>query len=152
MFTQGHYTGPENLEKEIPSSPGMNICPKKSETVYWPIWGILKLSGVLNQKILKLSIRGIPYVCPEKDKQTAFYSPLKQLLMSTAACSFVIGDDSWHCEFRWSSPKFTMVKCRSWRVLRQPGAGSKLISNLRQESKNTFRFFWEFFLPLYPKS
>ena len=29
--------------------PGVNICPKKSETVYAPIWGILKLSVLLNQ-------------------------------------------------------------------------------------------------------
>ena len=29
------------------SSTGMNICPKKSETVYPPIWGILKLSVLL---------------------------------------------------------------------------------------------------------
>ena len=41
---------------------GVNICPTKSETVYRPIWGILKLSVVLNQNILKLSFRCIPYV------------------------------------------------------------------------------------------
>ena len=26
---------------------GVNICPKKSETVYPKIWGILKLSGLI---------------------------------------------------------------------------------------------------------
>ena len=31
----------------------MNICPKKSETVYPGIWGILKLSVLVNQKIFK---------------------------------------------------------------------------------------------------
>ena len=35
----------------------MNICPKKSETVYPPICGILKLSVRLNQKIVKLPIK-----------------------------------------------------------------------------------------------
>ena len=30
---------------------GVNICPKKSETVYPPIWGILKQSVLLNKKI-----------------------------------------------------------------------------------------------------
>ena len=34
---------------------------KKSDAVYLPIWGILKLSAMLNQTILKLSIRGISY-------------------------------------------------------------------------------------------
>ena len=33
---------------------GVNICRKKSEIVYPPIWGILKLSVLLNRKILKL--------------------------------------------------------------------------------------------------
>ena len=32
---------------------GVNICPNKSETVYPEIWGILKLSGLINQKIFK---------------------------------------------------------------------------------------------------
>ena len=32
---------------------GVNICPKKSETVYPEIWGILKLSGLINQKIFE---------------------------------------------------------------------------------------------------
>ena len=41
----------------------MDICPKKSETVYRPIWGILKLSGVVNQKRLELSIRDICTIC-----------------------------------------------------------------------------------------
>ena len=36
---------------------GVNICPQKSETVYPPIWGILKLSVLLNHYILKLSIK-----------------------------------------------------------------------------------------------
>ena len=35
-------------------STEVNVCPKKSETVYPLIWGILKLSVLLNQKILKL--------------------------------------------------------------------------------------------------
>ena len=35
----------------------MNICPKKSENVYPPICGILKLSVRLNQKIVKLPIK-----------------------------------------------------------------------------------------------
>ena len=37
---------------------GVNICPKQLETVYRPIWDILKLSGVLNQKILKTIFSG----------------------------------------------------------------------------------------------
>ena len=32
---------------------GVNICPKKSETVCPEIWGILKLSGLINQKIFE---------------------------------------------------------------------------------------------------
>ena len=31
----------------------VNICPKKSESVYPEIWGILKLSGLINQKIFE---------------------------------------------------------------------------------------------------
>ena len=32
---------------------GVNICPKKSETVYPEIWPILKLSVLINHKIFK---------------------------------------------------------------------------------------------------
>ena len=87
------------MEQNLGEKTGVNICPTKSETVYQPIWGILKLSGVLNQKILKLSIWGIPYdpkllitsktVCQKcqflklsirskKCQATAFYSPLEK--------------------------------------------------------------------------
>ena len=38
---------------------GVNICPKKSETVYPEIWGILKLSVLINQKIFETVYRKI---------------------------------------------------------------------------------------------
>ena len=38
---------------------GVNICPKKSETVYPEIWGILKLSGLINQKIFETVYRNL---------------------------------------------------------------------------------------------
>ena len=64
------------------------------------MWDVLILTGVLNQKIWKLSLRGIPYVpklyiktvskhfetvywgtesaCAQNDRQAAFYLPLHQ--------------------------------------------------------------------------
>ena len=39
---------------------GVNICPKKSETVYSPIWGILKQSVLLNKKIQCLHNKKFP--------------------------------------------------------------------------------------------
>ena len=47
---------PEQVPWQV-SWAGVNICPKKSETVFPPIWGILKLAVLLNQKILKLSFK-----------------------------------------------------------------------------------------------
>ena len=41
---------------------GVNICPKKSETVYPEIWGILKLSGLINQKIFETVYRNFQTV------------------------------------------------------------------------------------------
>ena len=40
---------------------GVNICPKKSETVYQRFWGILKLDLMVNQASLKLSIGLVNY-------------------------------------------------------------------------------------------
>ena len=45
------------------SSTGMNICPKKSETVYpliWAPWGILKQSVLLTKKIQCLHNKKFP--------------------------------------------------------------------------------------------
>ena len=50
---------------------------KKSETVYRPIWGILKLSGELNQKILKLSFWGIPHD-PKRQANGFLFTPASQ--------------------------------------------------------------------------
>ena len=41
-----------HLQEDL-CNAGVNICPKKSETVYPEIWGILKLSGLINQKIFE---------------------------------------------------------------------------------------------------
>ena len=38
--------------KKMKKKAGVKICPKISETVYQPFWGILKLSGMVNQIIL----------------------------------------------------------------------------------------------------
>ena len=132
----GSHPMPQIQSKSL-SITGVNICPKKSETVFPGIRGILKLSVLVNKKIFKtvywniksrffgqcwgisstlknclfyisfdlkcrrapthifshlfgpkLSITsknfwnclqvclGSETVCPEKDRQTAFYSPL----------------------------------------------------------------------------
>ena len=42
-----------------PARAGVNICPKKSETVYPGIRGILKLSVLVNQKIFKTVYQNI---------------------------------------------------------------------------------------------
>ena len=44
---------PHTIAASIVFYSGVNICPKKSETVYPGIWGILKLSVLVNQKIFK---------------------------------------------------------------------------------------------------
>ena len=48
-----------HLASLVSNSRGEYLSPK-NETVYWPIWGIPKLSDILDRKILKIS--GIPYV------------------------------------------------------------------------------------------
>ena len=42
--------------KVVMCKAGVNICPKNSETVYVEIWGILKLFGLINQKIFETVI------------------------------------------------------------------------------------------------
>ena len=91
----------------------MNTCPKKSETVYQPIWAILKLFGKLNNKILKLSIRGIPRVpklyitskksewevnisetvCPQKDRNGFLFTPVTNVNKPDVITSWSYADN-----------------------------------------------------------
>ena len=59
----------------------MNICPKKSETVYRPIWAILKLSRVLNRKILKLKSKAF-HDPKNKSKFLKLSTPGKRLFIN----------------------------------------------------------------------
>ena len=51
----------------------MNICPQKSKTVWYAVWGILKLSGmaILNQIILRLSLLSF-----SSNEKKEFHQPL----------------------------------------------------------------------------
>ena len=49
----------KNEENKVKLLAGVNICPKKSETVYPEIWGILKLSVLVNQKIFKTAYQSV---------------------------------------------------------------------------------------------
>ena len=53
---------------------GVNICPTKSETIYLPIWDILKLPPVNNSETVSV-YPGFDTVWHENPKQTALIHP-----------------------------------------------------------------------------
>ena len=76
---QGRIIFTEYLSKSI-RKVGMwasRICPSQSETLFRPIWATWKLSCVLNQKILKLSIRVLPLApkLPSKGQPCLHFYP-----------------------------------------------------------------------------
>ena len=52
--SRNYQNSTEREGSEDHPKSGVNICPKKSETVYWPIWAILKLSVPAQPENIKI--------------------------------------------------------------------------------------------------
>ena len=85
---------------------------KKSETVYRPIWGILKLSVVLNQNILKLSFRCIPYVPKPSITSRKFWNCPSELNISETQ-KLSIRNKNWKLSGVKTPDKWLLIHPRS---------------------------------------
>ena len=103
-----------NLEILQASLPGVNICPIISETVHPEIWGILKMSGLINQKIFET-------VLSDHCITNLNWAVISEVPMSTA-CKINIDVTLLQCQaVKIWSDIINMVAHWQWSVTHCPG-------------------------------